>query len=44
VARVGDRRGTCRVLVRRSEGKRSLERRRHRCEDTTEMGLNQVEW
>jgi hypothetical protein len=43
VARVGDRRGACRVLVS-SEGKRSLVRRRHRCEDTIKMGLNQVEW
>jgi len=44
VARVGDRKSAYRVLMRRSEGKRLLERRRRRWEDTIKMGINQVEW
>jgi hypothetical protein len=44
VARVEDKRSAYRVLVRRSEGKRPLERHRHRWEDTIKMGLNQLEW
>jgi hypothetical protein len=42
VALVRDRRGTCRVLVRKSEGKRPLERLRHRWEDNIEMALQEV--
>jgi hypothetical protein len=41
---MGDRRGAYGVLVRRSEGKRSLGRPRHRWEDNIKIHLRQVEW
>ena len=43
MACVEDKRNAYRILVRRSEGNRPLERRRHGLEDTIKMGLNQVE-
>jgi hypothetical protein len=37
-----ERRGIYRVLVRKSEGKRPLERSRRRCEDNIKMDLQKV--
>jgi len=42
VARMGERRGVCRVLVRRPEGKRPLGRPRRRWEDNIKMYLQEV--
>jgi len=39
VARMGERRGVYRVLVRKPEGKRPLERPRRRWEDNIKMDL-----
>jgi hypothetical protein len=44
VACMGDRRGAYRVLVRRSDGKRSLGRPRYRWEDNIKMDLQEVGW
>ena len=43
VARMGERRGIYRVLVGKPEGKRPLERPRHRWEDIIKMDLKEVE-
>ena len=42
VARMGERRGVCRVLVGKPEGKRSLGRPRHRWENNIKMDLKEV--
>jgi len=42
VARMGERRGIYRVLVGKPEGKRSLERPRHRWENNIKMDLQEV--
>jgi len=42
VARMGERRGVYRVLVRKLEGKRPLGRRRLRWEDNIKMDLQEV--
>ena len=42
VARMGERRGVYRVLVRKSEGKRPLGRPRRRWEDNIKMDLQEV--
>jgi hypothetical protein len=42
VARMGERRGVRRVLVRKPEGKRPLERPRRRWEDNIKMDLQEV--
>jgi hypothetical protein len=42
VARVGEGRGVYRVLVGRTEGKRSLGRARRRCEDNIKMDLREI--
>ena len=42
VVRMGERRGTYRVLVGRPEGRRPLERPRHRCEDNIKRDLEEV--
>ena len=42
VARMGDRRGVCRVLVRKPEGKRPFGRTTHRWEDNIKIGLLEV--
>jgi len=42
VARMGKRRGVCRDLVGKSEGKRLLERPRRRWEDNIKMDLQEV--
>jgi len=39
---MGERRGLYRVLVRKPEGKRPLERPRHRWEDNISMDLQEV--
>jgi hypothetical protein len=38
----GEERGVCRVLVRKPEGKRPLERPRRRWEDNIKMNLQEV--
>ena len=43
VARMGERRGVYRVLVRKPEGKRPLGRLRRRWEDNIKMDLQEVE-
>jgi hypothetical protein len=42
VARIRDRRGVHRILVRKREGKRPLGRPRRRWEDNTKMDLQEV--
>ena len=42
VARMGEKRGVCRVLVRKPEGKRPLGRLRRRWEDNIKMDLQEV--
>jgi hypothetical protein len=44
VARMGERRGSFRVLVRTSEGRRSLDRSRRRWVDKIKMDLREVGW
>jgi hypothetical protein len=49
VARKGEKRSVCRLLVGKPEGKRSLGRPRHRWIDNikmdlSEIGLNVVDW
>jgi len=44
VARMGDRRGLYRVLMRKPEGERPLGRSRHRWEDNIKMDLQYVGW
>jgi hypothetical protein len=44
VARMGDRRGACMVLVGRPDGKRPLGRRMSRWEDSIRMDLEEVGW
>jgi hypothetical protein len=39
---MGESRGVCRVLVRKSGGKRQLGRRRRRWEDNTKIDLQEV--
>jgi hypothetical protein len=41
---MGEGRGAYRILVGRSEGRRSLGRPRRRWEDNIKMGLEEVEW
>ena len=41
---MGDKRGTYRVLVGRSEGMRPLGRPRHRWEDNMKFDLQEVGW
>jgi hypothetical protein len=44
VARTGERRGAYRALVGKPEGRRPLERPRHRWEDNIKMDLLEVGW
>ena len=44
VARMGERRGVCRILVGNSEGKRPLVRPRRRGENNIKMDLQEVGW
>jgi len=41
-ARMGERRGLCRILVGKPEGKRTLERTRRRWEDDIKMELQEL--
>jgi hypothetical protein len=41
---MGEGRNVCRVLVGKPEGKRSLERPRHRWEDGVKMDLREIDW
>jgi hypothetical protein len=43
VARMGERRGAYRILMARSEGRRSLGRSRHKCENNIKMYLQETE-
>jgi hypothetical protein len=40
----GEKRNTCRILVRKLEGKRPVGRPRSRWEDTIKMDLSEMEW
>jgi hypothetical protein len=44
VARMGEGRNVYRVLVGKTEGKRPLERPRHRWEDRLKMDLREIGW
>jgi hypothetical protein len=44
VARMGERRGACRALVGKPEGRRPLGRPRRRWEDNIKMDLREVGW
>jgi hypothetical protein len=44
VAHMGERRGAYRILVGRPEGRRPLDRPRHRWEDNIKMDLKEVGW
>jgi hypothetical protein len=48
VARMGERRGACRIVVGRPERKRPLVRPRHTCEDNIKInsvsGVEGVDW
>jgi hypothetical protein len=44
VAYMGEKRGAYRILVGRPEGRRPLERPRHRWEDNIKMDLQEVGW
>jgi hypothetical protein len=44
VARMGARRGACRVLDGRPDGKRRLERPRHRWKGNSKMDIREVGW
>jgi hypothetical protein len=44
VACMGDRKGACMVLVGEPEGKRPLERSRHRWEDNIKTFLQEMGW
>jgi hypothetical protein len=43
-ARMREKRNECRVLVGKSEGKRSLGRPRHRCEDNIKIDIGWTGW
>jgi len=44
IARMGNRRGVYRILMRRTEGRRSLGRYRRRWEDNIKMDIQEVGW
>ena len=44
MARTGDRRGTYRFAVDKSDGRRTRGRPRHRWEDSIKMDLQEMEW
>jgi hypothetical protein len=44
VARMGEKRNACRILVGKPEGKRPLRRPRNRCVDNIKMDLRETGW
>ena len=44
MARMGEKRGSCRILVGKPDGKRPLGRSRRRWEDKIKMDIQEVEW
>jgi hypothetical protein len=44
VARIGEARNACRILVGKPEGKRSLGRPRRRWVDNIKIDLREIEW
>jgi hypothetical protein len=44
VAYMEERRGACRVLVGKPEGKMPLVMRRHRWDDIIQINLKEIEW
>jgi hypothetical protein len=44
VARMGEKRNACRILVRKPEGKRPLGRLRRRLMDNITIDLKEIEW
>ena len=44
MARVGDMRGVCRILVWEPEGRKPLGRPTSRWEDNTKMDIQEVDW
>jgi hypothetical protein len=44
VSRMGEKRGSYRILVGSPEGRRPLERHRHRWEDNIKMDLQELGW
>jgi hypothetical protein len=44
IARMGERRGLCRVLVGKPEGQRPFGRHRRRWEENIKMDFKEVEW
>jgi len=44
VARMGQSRGVCRVLVREPEGTRTLGRPSHRWDDSSKINLQEIGW
>ena len=44
MSRMGDRRGACRILVGRLEGKKPFGRPRHRWEDNINMDFQEMGW
>jgi hypothetical protein len=44
VARIGEKRNACRILVGKPEGKRQLGRPRRRWEDNVKMNLREKGW
>ena len=44
MARMGDKRGSCRVSAGRPEGKRPLGRPRRRWENNVKMNVQELEW
>jgi hypothetical protein len=44
IARIGEKRNACRMLVGKPEGKRPIGRPRHRLVDNTEMDIKKIGW
>ena len=44
MVRIGDRRGACRVLVGKHEGKRPFGRPRHIWDDNIKMDIKEIGW
>ena len=44
VARMGNRKGACRILIATPEGKRPLDKLKRRWEDNIKMDIGKVRW